>query len=234
MTGKIPRIGWVLLALFVVLPTGIRAQVGASAEAEKKKQEKEEAQAKIKEFHEAFKESESEGGKAAAVGILSQVDHSLVANELVKLMKVPMISVRQAAAVGLGRYKNNAQVSDILLRYGSGEKIESVKMAILDSVGEIAACRGVGRLPEFYEDTIPVAGKAIEASGAIGSRDLVDPLIKQMEKLERLRNINNIPGRGGMGGGMGGGGGGNLPRNIGEQGVRRKEELLPKVKAALQ
>lgn len=216
--------GWLVLILTIAMPAGAVAQNEELSESERKKKLKDEAQRMIKEFRDDFNDAKSEAGKAGAVRKLAETEHSLVVSELMKMLKVPLVSVRREAAAGLGRYKNNPQLSDILLRYAAAEKDEGVVVAILEAVGDVSACRGVKRLPNFYDKSIAIASKAFEASGVIKSRDLVPSLIKEMGKLERMGE--NI--------GIGFGGIDPVSRAMEDDGKKRRDALLPKVKEALE
>ena len=177
------------------------------------------ARAKISEFKDGFKKARTEDERVDLIRTMAECKHGDIAKVMVGLLKTSWIRVRREVAEQLGAYTGDARLSDLLLRHGCAEKEEAVVLAILDSVGNISACRGVSRLPQFYERKIPISQKAIEISGKIKSRDIVQPLIKFLEKMERIHPVVGlVPVKTGI---------------VHEPDMDRKEALLPSCQKAL-
>ncbi len=142
---------------------------------------------------EAFKtavRSNSEADRCAAVAALAQVQHAKTLSRLVPYLSSDGMTVRIAAAKGLGAFadqKKQAVSALVNALGGPNAKEHDVQAAILESLGRLGDPTALPAIHRLIDDKEPkVAKAAVQAAAAIGSAASVDPLIDQLKKLEKV------------------------------------------------
>jgi len=221
------RWGVAVLGLFVA------SQVWAQEEGKgDEKAEEEAAKEHIKAYKDEVKKAKSEDDVVLAIEKLGEKQHALVREELAKLLKHKSAAVRKEAVRQIARHEKDEAAATLLLDHAGKERELEVAGIALEGLGDLqvkSVAKGLTRF--FGHQELNIAAAAISASGEIGSKDSVQPLIGLLEELERIQEKDDgssppLPGPGP---------GGSVPSgSLKDKEIEKKDRLTPEVLGALQ
>ena len=218
------------------------AQDDPAKAAEKEAEAK--AKKKIADLNAALKKCKTEDDFVSALdGFAEEQQHPLIMAELKKYLGHGLPGVRMEAADELGKFKKDEKAAKALLDSAKRDRVVDCARQCLKEVGDIGF-RGVARdlVGFFAHKELDLCKEAVESSGALKSKDSIDPLIALVTELEVEKEKQNNsggqqnPGGGGNPGGVGGGlpgGGGGGQQSADDEKKKRADELLPKAIQAL-
>lgn len=207
----------------------------AAAEKEAKKQREEAVKKCLDEFKKSFKEAKSVNERAAAVRMLGNCeakDPKIIAQIAAFLAFDP--SDKEAllactAADALGTFTKNKAAAQALMRAAPAHKKNSRALErILSALGDVGDESAIPVLVDHLRDNdATVAKGAAQGLGGIPSAQVIEPLIKTLDRLERDKKSADVN----VGGGAPG-----LPGGAGEaakDGRARYDAVAPAVLGSL-
>jgi HEAT repeat protein len=178
--------------------------------------------------------STSEADRVSAVNDLAKVPHAKTLARLADLLRSEAPTVKIAAIRGISGFSTlKAKASQVLIAaMGPNAKESNILVAIYEGLGKLDDPSALPTIHRGFEEKDVVLVKAaLQAAGAMGSRESIEPLIALLTRLEKVQKS--------AGGGVDvtapvpGGGGGSVTVRSNEDASKRAQELIPLVNKAL-
>lgn len=220
----------VLTAL--ILSAFAAAQDDAASKKEEAKKKDDEAKAKIAEFKKELRTARTDADRARTLGILGDVKHPRVMEELKGYLKYPTSEVAIAAAELIGKYEKDKNAADTLMATAGARRDKDAIVKCLRYAGDVGVRSIAPKLVGFFKHKeTDVAREAIDTCGRLRVGVAIDPLLGLWKELDAIRDDKDTGGLGGLGGGLGGGLTGT--NTLADDQRRRKTDLTPAVEGAL-
>lgn len=218
------------LAFLIFVAGAAFAQDKKDEEKEKAKQEEKAAEEKIKEFKAT--KIRSSNDTITALEKLGEMQHPKIMKYLFGYLGNGGGEVRRESARQLAKYKKSLEAANALIdaaTKGKNEVETSVKF--IECVGDIGARPCVKALHRLFDHKeLDISQAAIDACGAIKSRDSIVPLLSLAKELEAVREDDRSSSGSGSGSGgpelPGPSGGSGMGKGAEDRQLQRKNRLL--------